>query len=54
LSDIDAALVATVENEDRLDETQAAVDHLSDSLLAHLKYEEEQLVEPIGRLGINV
>jgi alkanesulfonate monooxygenase SsuD/methylene tetrahydromethanopterin reductase-like flavin-dependent oxidoreductase (luciferase family) len=54
LSDIDAALVATVEDEDRLDETQAAVDHLSDSLLAHLKYEEEQLVEPIGRLGINV
>ena len=54
LSDIDAALVATVEDENRLDGTQAAVDHLSDALLAHLKYEEEQLVEPIGRLGIKV
>ena len=37
-----------------LDETQSAVDHLSDALLAHLKYEEEQLLEPIGRLAIRV
>ena len=54
LSDIDAALVATVEDEERLDDTEEAVDHLSDPLLAHLKYEEEQLVEPIKRLGIKV
>jgi hemerythrin-like domain-containing protein len=54
LSDIDTALVAMVEDEERLDETEEAVDHLSDALLAHLKYEEEQLVEPIERLGIKV
>ena len=54
LSDIDTALVATVEDEERLDDTEEAVDHLSDALLAHLKYEEEQLVEPIERLGIKV
>ncbi len=33
---------------------QDAVAHLSDALLAHLKYEEEQLLEPIGRLAIQV
>jgi hemerythrin-like domain-containing protein len=54
LGDIDAALVATMEDEERLNDTEEAVDHLSDTLLAHLKYEEEQLVEPIKRLGINV
>jgi hemerythrin-like domain-containing protein len=54
LSDIDAALVATMEDEERLDDTEEAVDHLSDTLLAHLEYEEEQLVEPITRLGIKV
>jgi hemerythrin-like domain-containing protein len=54
LSDIDAALVATMEDEERLDDTEEAVDHLRDTLLAHLEYEEEQLVEPITRLGIKV
>ncbi len=54
LGDIDAALVAMVEDNERLDDTQAAVDHLSDALLAHLKYEEDQLLEPIGRLAIRI
>jgi hemerythrin-like domain-containing protein len=52
LGEVDAALVAMVGDEQRLDETQTAVDHLSEALLAHLKYEEEQLLEPIGRLAI--
>jgi hemerythrin-like domain-containing protein len=51
---VDAALVAMVADEQRLDETQTAVDHLSEALLAHLKYEEEQLLEPIGRLAIRI
>ncbi len=54
LGEVDGALVAMVEDERRLDETQTAVDHLSDALLAHLKYEKEQLLEPIGRLAIRV
>jgi hypothetical protein len=54
LAEVDAGLVAMVADEQRLDETQVAVDHLSDALLAHLKYEEEQLLEPIGRLAIRI
>jgi hemerythrin-like domain-containing protein len=54
LREVDAALVAMVADEQRLDETQTAVEHLSDALLAHLKYEEEQLLEPIGRLAIRI
>ena len=54
LGEVDEALVAMVGDEQRLDETQTAVDHLSDALLAHLKYEEEQLLEPIGRLAIRI
>jgi alkanesulfonate monooxygenase SsuD/methylene tetrahydromethanopterin reductase-like flavin-dependent oxidoreductase (luciferase family) len=54
LGDIDAALVTMVEDEKHLDDTQAAVEHLSDALLAHLQYEEDQLLEPIGRLAIRI
>jgi hemerythrin-like domain-containing protein len=54
LREVDAALVAMVADEQRLDETQTAVDHLSEALLAHLKYEEEQLLEPIVRLAIRI
>jgi len=54
LGEIDAALVAMVEDEKHLDDTQAAVEHLSDALLAHLQYEEDSLLEPIGRLAIRV
>ena len=54
LGEVDAALVAMVKDEERLDETESALEHLSDALLAHLKYEEEQLLEPIGRLAIRI
>jgi hypothetical protein len=37
-----------------MDETETAVVHLSDASLAHLKFEEEQLLEPIGRLAIRI
>ncbi|HEY8797833.1 MAG TPA: hypothetical protein VIO85_08215 [Candidatus Dormibacteraeota bacterium] len=46
--------MAMFEDDERLDDTQAAVDHLSDALIAHLKYEEDQLLEPIGRLAIRI
>ncbi len=54
LGQIDAALVAMVDDEKRLDDTEKSVEHLSDALLAHLKYEEDQLLEPIGRLAIRI
>ncbi len=54
LAEVDAALVAMVDDENRLSDTQAAVDHLADLLLAHLRDEEKQLLEPIGRLGIRI
>ena len=54
LREVDAALAAMVADEHRLDETQTAIDHLSDASLSHLKYEEDQLVEPIGRLAIRL
>ncbi|MHB8589448.1 MAG: hemerythrin domain-containing protein [Candidatus Dormibacteraceae bacterium] len=54
LAEIDAGLVAMVEDEEQLNEAQSAVERLSDALLAHLRYEEDQLLEPIGRLAIQV
>jgi alkanesulfonate monooxygenase SsuD/methylene tetrahydromethanopterin reductase-like flavin-dependent oxidoreductase (luciferase family) len=54
LAQIDAALVAMVDDEKRLDDTERSVEHLGDALLSHLKYEEDQLLEPIGRLAIRI
>ena len=54
LDEVDRALVAMVADESRLDETEYAVDLLADVLLKHLQDEEDALLEPIGRLGLNV
>jgi hypothetical protein len=54
LDEVDKALVAMVADERRLDETENAVDRLADVLLAHLADEEDQLLGPIGRLGLHV
>ena len=54
LDEVDAALVAMVADESRLGEAESAVDHLADVLLAHLADEEDQLLGPIGRLGITI
>jgi len=54
LNEIDAALVAMVEDPARLEDTQGAVARLSDALLAHLKLEEDSILEAIGRLAIRV
>jgi hypothetical protein len=48
---IDRALVNLVRTEDDFTELQDAMDILSDSLLSHLAYEEQQLSEPLARLG---
>jgi alkanesulfonate monooxygenase SsuD/methylene tetrahydromethanopterin reductase-like flavin-dependent oxidoreductase (luciferase family) len=54
LAQVDASLVRVVEDSSRIDESHAAVGRLGELLLDHLRYEEEQLLEPIGRLGIRV
>ncbi|XVQ83044.1 LLM class flavin-dependent oxidoreductase [Microbispora siamensis] len=54
LTELDAALVAMIEDPDRLDGVRDQVDLLSDVLLSHLRYEEEELVEPIARLDLDI
>ena len=52
LSRVDAALVALVTDPVRgMPAVQAAVDVLTDALLSHLSYEEQQILEPLARLG---
>jgi iron-sulfur cluster repair protein YtfE (RIC family) len=51
LDGVDQALVGLVGRPERIDDLQAAVDLLTDSLLSHLSYEERQLVEPLARFG---
>ena len=49
---VDRALVNLVRKEDDdFTELQDAMDILSDSLLSHLAYEEQQLSEPLARYG---
>jgi hypothetical protein len=43
-----------VGDESRLGETLDAIDRLADALLAHLQDEEDALLGPIGRLGLNL
>jgi hypothetical protein len=54
LTEVDTALVTMMEDESSLDGARAAIDRFADVLLRHLAYEEEQLLEPIGRLSIEV
>ncbi|MFI9638778.1 LLM class flavin-dependent oxidoreductase [Micromonospora sp. NPDC051925] len=48
---VDRALVALIEDPERLTELQQAVDVLTDTLLSHLSYEEQNIVEPLARYG---
>ena len=48
---VDRALVALVSEPYGLVELRGAIDLLTDTLLSHLSYEENQLVEPLARLG---
>ncbi|MFJ5991201.1 LLM class flavin-dependent oxidoreductase [Lentzea sp. NPDC092896] len=51
LERLDAALVATVAEPQRIGEVQKSVDLLTDTLLSHLSYEEDQLIEPMARIA---
>jgi alkanesulfonate monooxygenase SsuD/methylene tetrahydromethanopterin reductase-like flavin-dependent oxidoreductase (luciferase family) len=54
LEDVDRALVALVSSAGPPDEVERAVGTLADVLLAHLAYEESQLVGPLNRLSIGI
>jgi alkanesulfonate monooxygenase SsuD/methylene tetrahydromethanopterin reductase-like flavin-dependent oxidoreductase (luciferase family)/iron-sulfur cluster repair protein YtfE (RIC family) len=51
LDAVDRALVGFVEEPDDFSGLQQAVDTLTDALLSHLSYEEQQIIEPIARYG---
>jgi hemerythrin-like domain-containing protein len=54
LTGLDVALVAMIEDPEKLDGVRLQVDLLSDALLSHLGYEEEELVEPLARLDLDI
>jgi hemerythrin-like domain-containing protein len=54
LTSLDASLVAMVTDATGLAEVQVRVEELATALLAHLDYEEEQLLPAIGRLADRV
>jgi len=48
---VDRALVRLIGNPGDFGELTEAVDVLSDALLSHLSYEEQQIMEPLARFG---
>jgi iron-sulfur cluster repair protein YtfE (RIC family) len=55
LEELDRALVGLVTEPDRgVADVAAALAALEETLLAHLTYEEEQLVGPLNRLGFGI
>jgi alkanesulfonate monooxygenase SsuD/methylene tetrahydromethanopterin reductase-like flavin-dependent oxidoreductase (luciferase family) len=54
ITGVDDALVAMIGDPGRLGEAEQAVDRLAGALLPHLQVEEDQLLDPIARLGIQV
>jgi Hemerythrin HHE cation binding domain len=51
IQEVDRALVEHMERAENHDVIQGAIDYLTDALLSHLAYEEQELVEPLARLG---
>jgi hemerythrin-like domain-containing protein len=51
IEEVDRALVHHINNPRDFDRLQAAIDVLTDTLVSHLSYEEQELVEPLARLG---
>jgi hypothetical protein len=48
---VDRALVEHIHDPADFTPIQDAIDLLTDALLSHLAYEEQELVEPLARLG---
>jgi hemerythrin-like domain-containing protein len=54
LDDALVAMIAMVEDPEKLSAVQSEVERLADVLLSHLDYEESELLGPIARLGIRL
>ncbi len=48
---VDRAFVGHINDPTDFEPLQEAIDFLTDALLSHLAYEEQELVEPLARLG---
>ena len=51
IQEVDRALTEHMTKPENHDAIQSAIDYLTDALLSHLAYEEQELVEPLARLG---
>ena len=51
IQEVDRALSEHMTKLENHDAIQSAIDYLTDALLSHLAYEEQELVEPLARLG---
>jgi alkanesulfonate monooxygenase SsuD/methylene tetrahydromethanopterin reductase-like flavin-dependent oxidoreductase (luciferase family) len=51
IQEVDRALVEHMTSPENHDAVQSAINYLTDALLSHLAYEEQELVEPLARLG---
>ena len=51
IQEVDRALVQHMTGPENHDVIQGGIDYLTDALLSHLAYEEQELVEPLARLG---
>ena len=54
LERVDQALLALVTDPTALTALTLALDRLSERLRSHLRFEEEELVGPLNRLGIGI
>ena len=52
LDRFDRALVGMMNDPGKVEEVQRVADELGDTLLSHLAYEEDELLGPLGRVGI--
>jgi alkanesulfonate monooxygenase SsuD/methylene tetrahydromethanopterin reductase-like flavin-dependent oxidoreductase (luciferase family) len=51
IQEVDQALIQHMTRPENHDAIQGAIDYLTDALLSHLAYEEQELLEPLARLG---
>lgn len=54
LDRLDRALVAMINDAERIEEVRRVADELNEALLSHLAYEEDELLDPLGRSNIAI
>ncbi|MEA2651807.1 MAG: hypothetical protein QOI85_1528 [Chloroflexota bacterium] len=53
IEEVDRALAQHITRPENHDAIQGAIDYLTDALLSHFAYEEQELMEPLARLGLS-